>query len=190
MNKAGYHVATIGNRELANGQAALVSLIPAMNFQLVNCNYRFTDEQLRKKVKQEIIVYKGRLKIGITGVGTTLNNVDGVTVLPAIESANAVAKRLKQQGCDIVICLSHLGFDQKGDKACNMNLAETSTDIDFIVGGHQHNSDINLHVLRNANGDEVLLGHAGKNGKTKGSLVVQFNDEQQQQAIIPHVHLA
>ncbi|MFB6456698.1 metallophosphoesterase [Chitinophaga sp. Hz27] len=190
MNKAGYHAATIGNRELAAGQAALASLISAMNFQLVNCNYRFTDAQLIKKVKQEIIVYKGGLKIGITGVGPTLNNIDGVTVLPAIESANKVAKRLKQQGCHTVICLSHLGFDPNGDKACNMNLAETSTDIDFIVGGHHHGVDPNIQVLRNAADKEVLLGHTGANGNVKGSLVINFNEERQKQTILSRLHLA
>ncbi|HEY0612209.1 MAG TPA: hypothetical protein VGD35_21195, partial [Chitinophaga sp.] len=78
MNKAGYHVANIGHHELAKGQAALAALIPHMQFALVNCNYLFSDRALTREVLRYKIVYMGRLKVGITGVGPQLPASSGV----------------------------------------------------------------------------------------------------------------
>ncbi|SHM47209.1 5'-nucleotidase [Chitinophaga jiangningensis] len=179
MNEAGYHAATIGNRELANGTAALAALIPAMDFALVNCNYRFADSQLATLVKQEVIVQKGLLKIGITGVGTALPGVSGVTVTDPVAAANAAARRLRQQGCEVVICLSHLGYDNTADKVSNYSLANDSVGINFIVGGHQHGFDSSLRTQKNKENQEVMIGHAGANGLHRGTLAFNFNDRQE-----------
>ncbi|MBV7531022.1 metallophosphoesterase [Chitinophaga sp. sic0106] len=179
MNKAGYHAATIGNRELANGPAALAALIPAMNFALVNCNYRFADAQLGSLVKQEVIVRKGLLKIGITGVGPALPGISGVTVTDPVAAANAAAKRLREQGCQVVICLSHLGFDPTPGKVSNYLLANDSNGINFIAGGHHHGYNSSLRILRNKEKSEVMLGHTSGNAQLKGTLAFDFNEQHQ-----------
>ncbi|WP_291908915.1 metallophosphoesterase [Chitinophaga sp. CB10] len=190
MNEAGYHAATIGNRELANGPAALATLIPAMNFALVNCNYRFADSRLAALVKQEVIVHKGELKIGITGVGPALSGVSGVTFTDPVTAASAAARRLQQQGCQFVICLSHLGYDLTPGNVSNYALANQTSGIHFIVGGHQHGYNGCLRTLLNTDMREVMLGHAGSNGQQKGTLAVTFDEQQQLRGIAPGLLLA
>lgn len=186
MNQAGYHVATIGNRELANGQAALAALIPQMQFALVNCNYRFTDPVLRRNVLPYKIVYAGSLKIGITGVGPQLEANNGVTCLPPVASANAVAVQLKkEQGCQVVICLSHLGFEQPGNIADNRDMATDTSHIDYVIGGHQQKMLQSVIVCRNILDQEVFLSQAGWEGKMVGKMKMMFNEDRQGCGIQP-----
>ncbi|MDR6570706.1 metallophosphoesterase [Chitinophaga ginsengisegetis] len=186
MNKAGYHAATIGNRELANGQAALAALIPHMQFALVNCNYRFTDQSLARQVVRHKIVYAGSLKIGITGVGPQLAGTPGVTYLPPVEAADAVAATLKKEhNCHVVICLSHLGFQQPGETADNCDMATKSTHIDFVIGGHQQKMITTTAVFRNVAGNEVYLSQAGWNGMMTGKMKMLFNEHRQGCGIQP-----
>jgi 5'-nucleotidase len=172
MNKAGYHVANIGHHELVNGQAALAALLPHMQFALVNCNYLFTNRTLTREVLRYKIVYMGRLKVGITGVGPQLSSSSGITCLPAVETANAMAKTLRQDhGCDVVICLSHL--------ADNLNMASESTHIDLVIGAHKQELHQSSLVLRNALGNEVYLNQTSMNGKMAGNVKMMFNENGQ-----------
>lgn len=186
MNQVGYHVVTIGNRELANGQAALAALIPYMQFALVNCNYRFTDPVLRRNVLPYKIVYAGSLKIGITGVGPQLEAHNGITCLPPVAVANAVAARLKKDhGCQVVICLSHLGFEQPGNIADNCTMATGTTHIDYVIGGHQQKILHSVIVCRNLCGQEVYLSQAGWEGKMVGQMKMIFNEDREGCGIQP-----
>nr|WP_295864053.1 hypothetical protein [uncultured Chitinophaga sp.] len=186
MNRAGYHAATIGNRELAGGQAALAALIPDMQFALVNCNYRFTDKALARQVLPYKIVYAGSLKVGITGVGPKLPAGSGVSVLSPVQEANETAIRLKQEhGCHVVVCLSHLGYKQPENVADNREVAMRSTHIDFVVGGHQEKIIRTTTVLRNARDHEVYLSQAGTNGMMTGFLKMQFDEDRNRCGITP-----
>lgn len=186
MNRAGYHVATIGNRELAGGQAALAALIPQMQFALVNCNYQFTDKTLARQVLPYKIVYAGSLKVGITGVGPTLPANSGVAVLPPVQAANEMAVRLKNEhGCHIVVCLSHLGYQQPEGIADNREVAIGSTHIDFVIGGHQQKMIRTTMVFQNANQHEVYLSQSGANGAMIGSMKMLFDETRMRCGIEP-----
>lgn len=186
MNQAGYHVATIGNRELANGQAALAALLPHMQFALVNCNYRFTDPVLRRGVLPYKIIYAGSIKIGITGVGPQLESHTGVTCLPPVAAANAIAAQLKKDhGCQVVICLSHLGFQQPGNIADNCSMATDTSHIDYVIGGHQQKMLQHVIVCRNLQGQEVYLSQAGWEGKMVGQMKMSFNEDRQGCGVLP-----
>ncbi|WP_290307280.1 metallophosphoesterase [Mucilaginibacter flavus] len=171
MNNIGYHAATIGNHELANGQDHLAALIPLMDFTLVNCNYTF-DNQLNNLVKPYHIIYTGKFKIGITGVG---HPVQGVLYNDAIQSANQIAALLKEtEKCDLVICLSHLGYKQAGDKADNKKLAQQSEHIDMIIGGHNQKLNGEPIILLNKRKYEVVLAHAAWDGLMLGKTEFTF----------------
>lgn len=186
MNAAGYQAATIGNRELAGGAAALAALIPHMQFALVNCNYRFADKALAQKVLPYKIVYVGALKIGITGVGPQLPAGNGVTCLPPVPAADGVAAMLKKDyGCQVVICLSHLGYKQPGTITDNHNMATDTRHIDFVIGGHQKKMLASTMVCRNLQDREVYLSQAGWNGNMVGKMKMMFNEERQGCGIQP-----
>ena len=171
MNDMGYHAAAVGNDELALGQDHLASLIPTMRFSLVNCNYRF-DGELRNLIKPYIIIRSGRFKIGITGIG---HKVNGIKYDDAIQSANNTAAHLKEkEKCDLVICLSHLGYAQPGDQPDDQKLVTSSTHIDMVVSGHNRFLLTGPVISRNRLKREVIINQAGFNGLMMGKTVFGF----------------
>ena len=180
MNAMGYHAAAIGNHELALGQENLASLIPYMDFALVNCNYHFNDE-LSRLVKSYIIINSGQYKIGITGVG---HRVAGVIYNDAIHCANKIAKHLKEdEHCNIVICLSHLGNQQLNGSPDNKRLARESEHIDMIISGHNHELMSGQLVMQNKNKHEVIISQAAWNGLMMGKTVFSFSNGKQKSNI-------
>jgi 5'-nucleotidase len=175
MNGMGYCAATPGNHEFALGQANLASLIPLMKFAMVNCNYRF-DATLSSLIKPYIIVNTGKFKVGITGVGQPIS---GIIYNDAIECASQMARFLKtEQKCDLVICLSHLGYKNEGDRPDNKKLAQRSENIDMIVGGHNRKVLRGPVVVLNKHRQEVILSQAGWDGLMMGKTVFDFEATQ------------
>jgi 5'-nucleotidase len=175
MNSMGYCAATPGNHELALGQENLAALIPAMKFAMVNCNYQF-DAVLSKLIKPYIIIQTGKFKVGITGVGQP---VRGVIYKDAFACANQTAQLLKtQENCDLVICLSHLGYKNEGNVPDNKKLAQQSEHIDLIIGGHNRKVMKAPMVLQNKQKAEVMLSQAAWDGLMMGKMVFNFESKQ------------
>src|SRR5690606_24860084 len=91
------------------------------------------------------IYQKGDIKVGVFGLGIELDGLvpdtmyEGTRYLDPVSSARKYASHLKHdEKCDLVICLSHLGYNYRGDKICDTKLAEVTSDIDIILGGHTH----------------------------------------------------
>jgi 5'-nucleotidase len=167
MNRAGYHAATLGNREMALGCDYLSSLCRHMNFKLVNCNYAISHPELKQQVQPFLKLNWGRYRIAILGIGTELpadlKNKEGITVNHPYEAANETARRLRAES-DLVICLSHLGYDTNGKGYDNTAFAALSENIDLIISGHRDNLVSSLKVLKNKKGEEVFLSHGGWGG--------------------------
>ncbi|WP_097129753.1 hypothetical protein [Pedobacter xixiisoli] len=173
MNKIGYHAVTIGANELDMGQESFAALLPQMDFPLVNCNYTFSHAKLSSSVKPYIILKNKNLKIGITGVGASLN-VPGIEFKNPYQAANQTADYLKNNlKCDFVICLSHLGYETDGYS--NKGLAEASEHIDFVAGGHQNKVLRGAMILRNKNKYDVALSQAGEHGMILGKTTFGFD---------------
>ena len=179
MNRIGYHAATFGDRELSLGQDRLANLVPLMNFKLVNCNYEFSNEILRKNVLQYYILKYGRFRVGITGVGirpTKIHGSENITWHHPYEKANQVATYLKRdQKCDLVICLSHIGFKLRDEVIDNHKFALDSENIDIIISGHDDQVINTLAVLKNKTRDEVFVSNAGWGGLTMGELRFSYD---------------
>jgi len=185
MNQMKFHASTPGNRELSNGAEHLASLMPLMKFPLVNCNYVFDHPVLRNSVHPYKIVRSGKYKIGITGVGTDqLKQSDGITWYHPYDKANAVAAHLKsQKGCDLVICLSHLGYKQPHGGPQNEEFARASENIDLIIGGHSELVMPGEMILRNSLKHEVIVSHGGPGGILIRQITFGFNQNQQKNNI-------
>jgi len=180
MNNMGYIAATLGNHELCHGEEALARLVPLMKFELVNCNYQFNGE-LNKLVKPYTIVYSGKYKIGITGVG---HQIKGVKYNDAIQSANYTARILKEQEkCDLVICLAHLGHTQEDDLPDNQKLAKQSAHIDLIIGGHNQKLLVGPVIKLNKLKQEVIISQAAWDGLMMGKVVFSFENNKQKSYI-------
>ncbi len=142
MNQMGYDVATLGNHEFDNGSAELAKRLRKAKFPVVCCNYQYHNKALKRVMKEYVIIKKGGLKIGVFGLCVNLNSLvspdiaSEITYLDPIPEAKRMVSLLRAKGCDMLICLSHLGLE--GGKDCDKNLACEVPGIDLIIGGHSH----------------------------------------------------
>lgn len=183
MNRMAYDAATLGNHEFDNGLDTLAAILREAHFPIVCANYDFTGTVLQDIVRPYTILHKGDLQIGIFGLGC---NPKGIIAdknfLPAqyhypYPVAQAVADTLRAQGCDLVICLSHMGtYGKAPEDVCDVNLAAQTRGIDVIVGGHTHQLYDHLRVA-NLDGDSIPLCQMGKSGVNLGKIVLNIGDK-------------
>lgn len=183
MNKMGYDAATLGNHEFDNGLDTLAVILREAQFPVVCANYDFSGTALEGLVKPWVILHKGGLKIGIFGLGCNPKGlIADKNFLPAgytdpYPAAQAAADTLRAQGCDIVICLSHMGTCGKApEDACDTRLAETTRGIDVIVGGHTHKLYDDLRVA-NLDGDSIPVVQMSKSGAYLGKIVLFLDNK-------------
>jgi len=143
INAMKYDVVTLGNHEFDNGIDELARRLGNLKCPVVCANYDFSELVLGKYVKPYAIVRKGGMKIGVIGLLTDVTRVvqksiaDKMKRFDDIEVANKWADYLKnEEHCDMVIALTHIGFDSVGmnDPA----LVAGTRNIDLVVGGHSH----------------------------------------------------
>jgi 5'-nucleotidase len=182
MSAMGYEAATLGNHDFDNGIDGLVNKMPFANFPFVNCNYGVKDTALEGKLKKSIILKKNGLKIGILGVGIDLTglvptaNWKGIQYNNPIIAADNEARYLKlDQHCDMVICLSHLGYQYDTYKPSDLMLASNTKHIDVILGGHTHTFLEKPVTVMNAIGNNVTINQVGWAGLRLGRLDYHFS---------------
>lgn len=168
MSKMGYDAGTIGNHEFDNGLDDILSAAQNARFPLVSSNYDFSDTILAGHVKTHHILEKGGVKVGIYGLGIELDGLVGklnygkTRYLNPVETALKMESVLKNEHhCDLVICLSHLGLSYEHDKICDKILAPQTRYTDLIVGGHTHSFLDKPFVLKNADGNPIVVNQAG-----------------------------
>ena len=181
MNLMGYDAVTIGNHEFDFGLENMARIFKMAKFPVVCANYDFTGTCVEGLVKPYVIIKRNGLKIGLFGLSPQLEGLvdlskcKGVTYLDPIEVGNRVAAELKHdKRCDIVICVSHLGWlrpDEMGDQ----KLLASSKDIDLVLGGHSHSYFKDLRYVNNANGKAVPVDQNGKNAMYVGKLTLSFD---------------
>lgn len=181
MNLMGYDAVTIGNHEFDFGLENMARIFKMAKFPVVCANYDFTGTCVEGLVKPYVIIKRNGLKIGLFGLSPQLEGLvdlskcKGVTYLDPVEVGNRVAAELKHdKKCDVVICVSHLGWlrpDEMGDQ----KLLASSTDIDLVLGGHSHSYFKDLRYVNNANGKTVPVDQNGKNAMYVGKLTLSFD---------------
>ena len=183
MEKMKYDAATIGNHDFDAGVDGLNKQLPNISFPMINANYDFSDTVLNGKVKPYQVFQKGDVKIGILGIGIELEGLVPKTLykntifLDPIERANHYAKILKkEEKCDYVICLSHIGYHFRNDpdRVNDKDLAASSEDIDLILGGHTHTFMREPDLIENKNGEPVMVHQVGWAGIVLGRIDVVF----------------
>ena len=181
MNLMGYDAVTIGNHEFDFGLENMARIFKMAKFPVVCANYDFTGTCVEGLVKPYVIIKRNGLKIGLFGLSPQLEGLvdlskcKGVTYLDPVEVGNRVAAELKHdKKCDVVICVSHLGWlrpDEMGDQ----KLLASSKDIDLVLGGHSHSYFKDLRYVNNANGKAVPVDQNGKNAMFVGKLTLSFD---------------
>jgi 5'-nucleotidase len=99
--------------------------------------------------------------------------------LNPIEIAQDMSRILKvDEKCDLVICLSHLGFiyDNEPNKISDLVLARTTKNIDLIIGGHTHTFLTKPYIAQNLAGEEVVVNQVGCYGLNLGQIDFYFEN--------------
>ena len=177
MNQMGIDAATIGNHEFDYGLENMARLFKMANFPIVCANYDFTGTVVEGLVKPYVIIKRNGVKIGVFGLAPKLDglvelaNCKGVTYLDPVAKALEMATLLKKKKkCDMVICISHLGWLDDGDKA----MIKGSRYIDLVLGGHSHTYLERLEYVPDLDGHQVAVDQNGKHGIWIGKMVVDL----------------
>lgn len=180
MNLMRYDAATIGNHEFDFGVENMARLFKKADFPIVCANYDFTGTALEGIVKPYVVLKRGGLKIGVFGLSPQLDGLvmaetcAGVKYNDPVKAANDVAKLLKEQEkCDIVVCLSHLGWDIIGID--DTELMRQTRNIDIVLGGHSHSYFNEMEYVKDLDGREIPNDQNGKHGIYVGKITVDFS---------------
>lgn len=186
MSMMKYDLGTLGNHDFDNGIEGFYSQMHNATFDFVTSNYDFSNTVLQGHTKQYKIFDKNGIKVGVFGLGIELSglvdrkNYKETKYLDPIEIAQDMSRILKhEQKCDLVICLSHLGYkynDEK-DKISDVKLATLTKDIDLIIGGHTHTFLEKPTILKNSQGKEVIVNQAGCYGINMGRIDFYFDND-------------
>jgi 5'-nucleotidase len=183
MSEMGYDCTTIGNHDFDLGMENIVKQMPHAKFDFVCANYAFQNTPLENKIKPYKIFRRGGLKIGVFGLGIELDGLvpqklyGDVKYFNPVMVAKDISKTLKkEEKCDYVICLSHLGYKYPEKKISDMDLSEGTSDIDLIIGGHTHTFLEKPVIKANAEKKEVHVTQVGWAGIWLGRIDVFFSD--------------
>lgn len=179
MNRMGYDVATIGNHEFDFGLENMARIFRMAKFPIVCANYDFTGTSVEGLVKPYTIIKRNGLKIGLFGLSPQPRGlVDttkfvGVRYLDPVETAERMAALLKtKKKCDVVICVSHLGWEN--EELTDQMLVPATRDIDIVLGGHSHTYMKTLQYVKNVDGKDVPVDQNGKHGIWIGRIVLDL----------------
>ena len=180
MNLMRYDAATIGNHEFDFGVENMARLFKKADFPVVCANYDFTGTALEGIVKPYVVLKRDGLRIGVFGLSPELDGLvlaescAGVKYNDPVKAANDEAKTLKEkEKCDIVICLSHLGWKLAG--LDDTELMSQLRNVDIVLGGHSHTYFTDMEYVKDLDGREIPNDQNGKHGIYVGKIVVDFD---------------
>lgn len=180
MNEMGYDASTVGNHEFDFGLENMARIFKKAKFPILCANYDFTGTPLEGIVKPYTIIKRNGVKIGVFGIDPEMDglvihkNYEGVKYLDPVSSAEKIASLLKNKlKCDVVICISHLGWGLKGMD--DQQMIAGSRNIDLVLGGHSHTYFETLKYAKNLDGKEIPVDQNGKNAVFVGRLILNFD---------------
>ena len=180
MNMMGYDAGTIGNHEFDFGLDAMAKMFRNLNYPIVCSNYDFTGTVVEGLVKDYVILKRKGMKIGVFGLSPALSglvsndNCVGVKYLDPVKEANRVVDILKKKKCDVIICISHLGW-QDSYKDGDEYLVSGTRGIDLVLGGHSHTYFETLRYVKNLDGKEIPVDQNGKHALFVGKMVLEMS---------------
>ncbi len=178
MSAMGYDVVTLGNHDFDNGVKGLAGVMPLAEFDFVSANYDVDGSLLESRVRPWVIHDVGGVRVGIFGLGVAFEglvlppNHLGVRYTDPMAAARRSVAELRERGCSLVICLSHLGYQYREDQPSDTVLAREVEGIDLILGGHSHTFMDEPDVYVQADGRSTLVNQVGWGGMRLGRVDV------------------
>jgi 5'-nucleotidase len=186
MSMLKYDLATLGNHDFDNSIDGLFTQMPKAKFDFVSANYDFKNTVLDTQIKPYKIIIKDDIKIGVFGLGVELEGLVDKKMyketgyLDPIEITQDITRQLKdEEKCDLIICLSHLGYYYKNNpnKISDLNLAKVTKDIDLIIGGHTHTFLPKPTIVKNIEDTNLLVNQVGAYGLNLGRVDFYFDEQ-------------
>lgn len=184
MSMMGYDASTMGNHDFDNGLEGFLKVLPNAKFPFICSNYDFKNTILDGKTIPYKIFNKEGIRVGLFGVGIELEGLVGKKQYKEtvwhhpVDVAQQYADFLRNdKKCDLVICLSHIGYSYKGEKEkiCDIDLAQKTDNIDLILGGHTHTFLTEPQRFTNKKGRQVLVNQVGWAGLLLGRIDFTFD---------------
>lgn len=191
MSMLKYDVATLGNHDFDNGLEGLYAQLPHAKFDFISSNYDFTNTIMDTHAKPYKTFVRDGIKIGVFGLGIELaglvdkNMYKETEYLDPIEITQEMTRILKEnEKCDLIICLSHLGYNYKNSetKISDLVLAKATKDVDLIIGGHTHTFLKKPTVVKNRIGKNMLVNQVGCFGLNLGKIDFYFDSNKNKSA--------
>lgn len=188
FNMMDYDIRILGNHEFDNGLDELAKYWKGVKGARLSANYDFKGTSAEGLFEPYIIKNIGKKKIGFIGINVdphsliSRQNYEGMKYTDAMEAANKFAAELRhRKKCDLIVAVTHIGYESIPGKASDMDLARQSRDIDIIIGGHSHSYvDPNTpektpYWVDNAVGKPVLVTQTGKYGRNIGYIKIDLD---------------
>ena len=192
MNQMGYDAGTIGNHEFDAGMESLAKALDMAKFPFLSSNYHVENTPLKNKLLNTKIFQFENIKIGVFGVGIDPEGLVPATLCENVRYEDAISKAeeisfllKKNMHCDYVICLSHLGFKYEDAKISDHTLAQNTSYIDMILGGHTHTFLDAPILLENKLKNEVIVNQVGWAGIHLGRIDLIFNHKKYVRNTVP-----
>ncbi len=185
MSMLKYDAATLGNHDFDNGVEGLFAQLPHAKFDFIISNYDVSKTLLNGYTNPYKIYMVDGIKIGVFGLGVELEGLVnkkqyGETVyLNPIEIAQDMERKLhNEEHCDLILCLSHLGYDYKNSpKVSDLKVAAQTSYIDLIIGGHTHTFLPRPTLVTNKRGNTTLVNQVGCYGINLGRIDFFFEED-------------
>ncbi len=184
LNELGYDLQILGNHEFDNGIVGLRKMIAQARPTLLSSNYEFEDSLLASRFKPYVVKQFGNKRVGLFALNLNPQgmiaegNYDGVKFMPWKESTEKVVNALRNdEKCDYVIAITHIGVegsDENPDLFGDIQVAQQTSGIDMIIGGHSHTRLEPGHKVANAQGDTVLIVQTGRYGAALGEITLDL----------------
>ncbi len=184
MSMLKYDAATIGNHDFDNGINGLYAQLPHAKFDLLSANYDFSNTTMNGHTKPYKTYLRDGIKIGVYGIGIALEGLVSkklfkeTVYLDPYEIARDTERQLKEEEqCDLIICLSHLGYQYEAweKKPDDLTLASKTNYTDLIIGGHTHTFLDKPEIVINNKDKEVLVNQVGCFGINLGRIDFYFD---------------
>ncbi len=177
MSEMNYDAATLGNHDFDNGLDGLKKQLEHASFPFLCANYDFSNTILKNSFKPYKVFSKDGIKIGVFGIGVELNGLvpkdlyKETKYIDPINVAKKISNKLKNKlGCDLVLCLSHLGLKYNSNKVSDIVIAQKTKYIDLIIGGHTHSFLEKPIIETNLDGKKVIINQVGWGGINIGKI--------------------
>ena len=176
MSQMKYDAATLGNHDFDNGIEGLVKQLPNASFPFIISNYDFSGTSLNHRFAPYKVFEMEKVSVGVFGLGIELSGLvpeklyGKTTYLDPVPVAREMVSQLKSLDCDLIVCLSHLGYKYSSQKISDHKLVSEVSGIDLIIGGHTHTFLDQPDVITDPEGNTTLINQVGFGGINIGQI--------------------